>query len=766
MKKTLAMVGYAGLVGLTPLLAQAYAGEGAASSAPAAEPDRGLQEIVVTARRREEFLTEVPVSITAMTSDYIAKQNIQTFADYATKLPNVSFQYGGDRNTDSVGINGGRATVIRGVSGTLTTAYYIDDTPIPSTVSPLASDLERIEVLKGPQGTLFGSASMGGNVRFITKKPDFSGTSGQVGLQGGKTKLGDGADFGGNASGNFVLSDRVALRASAQYLHEAGFISHSFPDGTGGLATKRGDGESDIVAGAVALRTKFTDAFEGTLSVTGQYSKMKGWPAAYTNIPSNYPVSYTLDRANDINQSFDEKWVLGAWSMNYHGEGFDIVSSTSYFNQKANQVEDNSEGTTQFFLGVFGVDFQNTPVAISGHVTNTRLTHETRVSADKLGIPGLSGTVGVYFQRERLKVAVDPMIVAGLGAAFGWPDDVLAVYTERRQRKDKALFGELNYEFLPRLTATIGVRKYQIDRTLYPDDYGGLFFTGLGLPLRENSAKGSVPKYSLSYKFGDHGNVYATASKGFRSGGPNEAYPAVCDQSIRDIGLDPANVREYQPDSIWNYELGAKNRFKDGRLSVSAAVFQMDWTKIQQRATLGCTFTLNYNAGEARIRGTEFEVAGKPFESVDLTFQAGFGYLQAKLTDAGGSQVLAAGSELLYTPRISGSLSGYYTTPISDSRNLFLQADYSHTGSVRLQEDPVGIGELRRPALDFVNARAGINFGKSEVSLYVRNLFDKRLNLGDIYSSAFPRTDGPNGRLPMAAVSRPRQIGVQYRVDF
>jgi len=183
------------VVAILPAHAQVIAASHAAADLPE------LEEVLVSARRMEEPLTVVPASITAYTSDFLQKQNIRSFADYATRIPNLTFQYGQEAE---LLWSGSRTTTIRGVSGEGTTAYYINDTPVPSTVSPQTLDLERIELLKGPQGTLFGASSMGGTLRFITKKPSLEGSTGTVQLSGGRTQDG-GFDFDTNVVGNLAV---------------------------------------------------------------------------------------------------------------------------------------------------------------------------------------------------------------------------------------------------------------------------------------------------------------------------------------------------------------------------------------------------------------------------------------------------------------------------------------------------------------------------------------------------------------------------------
>ncbi|MEJ2411126.1 MAG: TonB-dependent receptor plug domain-containing protein, partial [Novosphingobium sp.] len=216
------------------------------------------QDIVVTARRKDELLANVPASITAYSSDFLAKQNIQTFADYATKIPNVTFQYGQGSDFSATGFSGGRVTTIRGVAGANTTAYYLNDTPIPSSVSPQTLGLDRIEVLKGPQGTLFGASSMGGNLRFITRKPSLTNNSFTTEMQIGKTRSG-GADYGVEALGGVVLiPDTMALDISFGYTRESGFLKRRFPDpsAAGAFITKDDQGRSDAFTGSLTLRTR------------------------------------------------------------------------------------------------------------------------------------------------------------------------------------------------------------------------------------------------------------------------------------------------------------------------------------------------------------------------------------------------------------------------------------------------------------------------------------------------------------------------------
>src|SRR5580693_7065927 len=203
-----------------------------ATDAAAADTE-SLDTITVTARKRDESLATVPISVTVFTGQALENYNIQSFTDYATKTPNVSFSYGGG----PTGISDARTVAIRGITGQNlfgtagATGFYIDDTPVPGSVDPRVLDIDNIEVLKGPQGTLFGESSLGGNVRLVTKKPNLTEDTIGYMLEAGATSGGGSPDGGASVIGNLVLSpDRLALRVVAFGNHDAGYLTRTFPN--------------------------------------------------------------------------------------------------------------------------------------------------------------------------------------------------------------------------------------------------------------------------------------------------------------------------------------------------------------------------------------------------------------------------------------------------------------------------------------------------------------------------------------------------------
>lgn len=740
------------------------------TAAPAPSAD-----IVVTARRKEESLVNVPASITAYSADFMKKANIQTFADYATKIPNLTFEYGQGTDYSTVGFVGGRQTTIRGVAGANTTAYYINDTPVPASISPQTLDLDRIEVLKGPQGTLFGASSMGGNLRFITKQPSLNSNSYTLQLQGGGTR-GDGFDTDDAAVANVVLvPGSLSLNTAVGYTRESGFISRRFPDASGNLVTKGGQGRGDTYSASAALRWKVTNSLEASLSGFGQIYNLHGFPAAYVPLPAYKPVSYTLDRDRDVQEFSHDKWGLGAFVLRYSGEGFNVVSSTSYFARRTREREDLTEANN-YYLAYYFPPYDpaaaGNPALYTDSISeDRRFTEENRLSFDEGAIlPHLSGIVGVFYQHKFTSFYQPAIPVPELGAA-GFDPNYITDQKFDVHQDDTAVFGELYYEIVPKLTLTVGIRHYWNTQKADPLVATGIFNSPGGdyYPARKYKQSGWVPKLVLSYKPSNDATFYVSASKGFRPGGSQPRLPDFCQADLSALGRTQDDTEQFDSDTLWSYEVGAKRRIAGGRLNVSAAGFQIDWSNIQQQVQLSnCGLNFVSNAGKARLRGGELAVNGRPIADVPFTIQLGLGYIDGVLKDP-GLIPQAANTQLTEVPRWTGTIGANYEHPISDEATFFISADYSYTSSVKVVNSAGGF--LERQPFNFVNGNAGVRFGHSQILVYAKNLLDERLNLGALYPAGFERVEvidvqGGTQRLPRAAVSRPRQLGVQYRLDF
>ena len=589
------------------------------TAAPAAAESTTLETITVSARKRDESLATVPEAITVFTSqtwDY----NIQSFDDYATKTPNISFAYGGG----PTGIADARTVAIRGITGQNlfgtagATGFYIDDTPVPGSVDPRVLDIDNIEVLKGPQGTLFGESSLGGNVRLITKRPDLSSDSIGYMLQAGATSGGGSPDGGAGVIGNMVLvPDRVAVRVVLFGNHDAGYLTRTFPTTPQNATTADAleipyetvprtsvgnQGAQTSYGGSVAALFKITDDFEARLRVMYQDTDMHGFPATFAPLPGFAPV-YTLNRAFDVQPDAMDRWALPSLELKYKGDGFSVVSSTSYFYRHTHDLEDSTYGTEQVFGPYYGVTaLQNQPFTWDGERYHNQTTEELRLSWDP--IHNLSGTVGAFYSYTRSLFFIPDTYATGLPAAsiggfYGpWPNDLIWTQNNPGTQKDASVFGELYYKFLEKFSLTVGARKYWLKQTT---DYTANGFLNVGATAsnpQENKENGTDPKVGLSYQATDAAMVYASASKGFRAGGAQANFPA-CTLP----GLPINDIEHIQSDTLWSYEAGTKVQIPQTGILFTAAGFHINWDNLQQQVALPCGYYLQLNGGSALING-------------------------------------------------------------------------------------------------------------------------------------------------------------------
>src|SRR5580692_5668607 len=325
-------------VALLAVMLAAAAPAGAQEQASATENNGAIETVVVSARKREESIAEVPTSITAFTAETLKDYNIQSFTDYATKTPNMSFSYGGG----PTGFADARTVAIRGITGQNlfgtagATGFYIDDTPVPGSIDPRVVDLASIEVLKGPQGTLFGESSLGGNVRLITRQPNLNESGLGYMAQAGATSGGGSADGGANAIANIVIvPSSVAMRGGVFGNHDAGYLTRTYPTDPDDACTANpalscprtsvGDqGAATSYGGSAAVLWRASDALDVKLRVMFQDQKYYGFPATCAPLPTFEPV-YTLNRAFNVQSRAEDKWTMPTLDLKYSGQGWSVT---------------------------------------------------------------------------------------------------------------------------------------------------------------------------------------------------------------------------------------------------------------------------------------------------------------------------------------------------------------------------------------------------------------------------------------------------------
>jgi iron complex outermembrane recepter protein len=752
------------LSGSPPALAQ--------EQATATEAGSEMETVIVSARKRQESLAEVPTSITAFTAESLKDYNVQSFTDYATKTPNMSFSYGGG----PTGIADARTVAIRGITGQNlfgtagATGFYIDDTAVPSSLDPRVVDLASIEVLKGPQGTLFGASSLGGNVRLITRQPDLNKSDFGYMAQAGITSGGGSVNAGGNFISNLVLTPgTLAMRVVLFINHDAGYLTRTYPTEPNGpgasdpfvdvARTSVADqGAVSTGGGSLAFLLRASDRLDIRLRVMFQDSKDHGFPATFAPLPAFEPI-YRLDRAFNVQPYATDTWTLPSLDLKWNGSGYSVVWANSYFYRHTHDVEDSSYGTQQVLTGGFynvaGLAPQ--PYLWDGQHYHDQFTSEARLSFDP--IHNISGTFGLYYSNTHSKFYIPPTYAQGLtnatvgGAPAGdvctppCQGDLIWTQSNPGTQEDKSIFGELYWKFLEKWTLTLGARQYWLKQTTDFTADGFLNFGPTPSAPQNNSQSGLNPKFALALQATESTMVYASASKGFRAGGA-QPFLTFCSEP----GLPIDDITHLKSDTLWTYEAGAK--VQASSVLLSAAAYHIDWTNLQQQVALPCGYYLQINGNKARINGGELEASGRV--AGGLTYRVGLGYEDTSITDPGplASVGVPPNSRISGVPALTAFVGGIYTHPLSTTLEGFVSADYSYTGN----STSLLVGGSGTPTP--VATRAGYSL------VNIRNLFNAKPNLGDIGYVGYAQYDQAGHVIPQVATLQPLTAMLQYTKSF
>jgi len=762
-----------------------------------------LAEVVVTAEKRSESQQSVPMSMTTFGSAALQEKSINDFFDYATKVPNLSFAQTGD------GVGTARTIAIRGISGDNVTAMYIDDMPLPDSLDPRVLDVDNIEVLRGPQGDLYGARSMGGVVRIITKQADFQNFSATVHGGASTTSHTDQPNYTLDEVVNIPLvTDTVALRLSSFYDEEAGYFKRSycanpatvgiscFPLSTTGMTTVKNIGAIDTSGGAITLAIKATDNLTITPRVMIQRANYNGFPMAdFNTTPGNgygfpvpatgasapsemEPTSFTQARMFNTPEGGTDRWDLYSVGVHWTTDLGELVSSTAYFDRRVDETENEAEFLWAAVTGGAGGSPQ--PSSIEEIKNYQRFVEEVRFASSLKG--PLQFVAGAYYSdyHGALPFASEypGATLPGLDATLLGPGngtltpgyaDLVFKQDFHTDIQEPALFGNVSYAFTEAFKATVGLRWYSVKTTSSGYEEG--LVTGGGpaviSPQITNTERGVNPKLELDYHFDLDHMVYGLASKGFRPGGLVPVVPAGaagtgtdCVAALRaiDPNINLSQTRSYKSDSLWNYEIGAKTSWLDHRVTLDAAAFYIDWKNLQQEILLSCGFQYIANVGSATSKGGEMELRARPFQP--LEFSAGIGYQDAKIKATGPGSPQTVGSPIYNVPDWTANMAATYTMPLTADWVLVSGADYSYVGrSYSANNDPANPRE--RPSYRLINGRLALQRGEFEVALVGKNLADELTNLGDNRSIA---AETP-GR-PRLFVNQPRTIGIEVRQSF
>lgn len=769
--------GAAGLAGACLLLCSWHQAAYAQADKAAEATARG--ELVVTAQRREEPILDVPVSVSAYSAEAIEQMGADTVADIARATPNFTIAPDGVLGVGQPAIRG-----IYSPAGSATVGLYVDDVPIQIRSLGFSGnadlrmfDLERIEVLRGPQGTLFGANSMGGTVRFITRAPELERASGYARLELAATRSGAPSLEAQAAAGAVLAPGRLGLRIGAYYRRDGGHVDR-VARGSGALIKQNAD-DAEATALRFAARAALAETLELLPSLLVQRVRRNDLPFFESSLGRHRQAFVSAQPGEDLVllPSLTAKIDLGKATL---------TSVTALLDRRDRQTADYSTIFGELVLG--GAVPGLAPEGGTRSLTDVRqrgLTQEIRLAS--ASDAALRWTLGGFHRRGRVRLTqavVEPGMAelartylgASVEAVFGvplLPGGVSYRGFEHVAETQFSAFGELTLPLSRTLEATAGARLSRSRlrlRVLSEGPYAGGRAADAGIGTQSETP--FTPRVGLNYRPAPNALLYMSASKGFRAGGANAPVPAdPCSADLASLGLGEAPT-SFKSDQLWSYELGAKATLARGRLMVSAAAFQIDWDGIQQLVTLpNCGFSYVDNLGEARSRGFELELDARPTRRLRLAASLGFIDARFRRTLAGGGPateaalIVARGDRVPMTPRWSLRLVAEQGAPLGSGRRAYARAEFQYRSAYRRAPSRAALGynplTYHGEAYGSLQLRAGVDAERWRLSLFVENLTNDRSILFN--SADLAPVSGFSLR---QTTLRPRTVGLSCSVQL
>jgi iron complex outermembrane recepter protein len=773
------LAGFAGLVTAT-VLAQLAAAAPAAATSESTGNDTGLAEITVTAEKYKSTIQDTPISLSAMSGDQLAAAGITSIEGLAHDVPGLSTRSAGPGLTEyearGLASNGGAAPTV---------GFYLDEIPLSPpalsqsgkvVIDPNLYDVERVEVLRGPQGTLYGSGSMGGTIKVITNKPKLDTFEGSVQATLSDTQ-GGGGNYGGNLMLNLPIGKTLALRVVASDLYRSGWIDlvtlNPFPislatSSYGSLTNApvqsviRKANDERLSSGRASLLFQPTDDWSVLATAVTQHMALGGYDLldSTPTSASPGPVYNAHYEAFPFRESVHDDIHIYGLTVNANLGFADLTSATSYFDRLGWQTQDAS-------ASIFWSNHGSTPlvaVPYSEVDPSRQFTQEIRLTSHDIG--ALHWVGGVFYsslhsvwQEESSNPAV---------ASATTPDGSYFTSYNPYMVKQTAVFADGSYKITDQWKLAAGVRWYtyksQQDEFSWGVDAPYASPAVAPTLVTKASDRGFNPRVNLSYEPTKDLNLYATVSKGFRPGGANQildtAPPVNCQAGSLTFG----------PDSAWNYEIGEKAKAFDNWLTINSDLYYIKWTGVQQVITLPCGYQYYNNAGDGRAFGPELEINAKLSDAWTVSFSGA--YTDSKLTNPNASYTsflttVALRPDGVTAPCASASnCSVPIMNVVKDTASLTLtystavMSDYQITASVAdsftgTSHDVAYYFDYQLPSYNIANARVTLAHGNWSANLFIDNLTNKvaletanntsfQFNIPQVvrYSTNQPRTFG------------------------
>lgn len=813
-KPTLSLVAVAVATGLLPSLSTAQEQTSA---------DKSIETIQITATRRSGTVQEAPLNITALNDDVIAEQNIKDISDVARWVPGLSAPDQGARDDAALIVRGLNTNSSGPNSDGGTVATYVGE--IPLYINMRLVDIERVEVLIGPQGTLYGAGTLGGAIRYLPKAPDMDFTTLKV--FGDVSQMAESDSLG--AEGGFVfntplIDETLALRATLNYLNDPGFIDYNYvvrqpgtsrpdPDWSNPsevdanlMQVADANGE-ETLSTRVALRWQPNDWLDATLSYLRQNQKAEGRSIVHTqSLADNNPLSQIIgdyESAYRVEEPYERTDSLLSLEITADLGFAELVSATG----KSKWTELGQRDQTDLLIRL-DYSYEEFPA----FTAYTREQGEEKIFTQEIRLVSQydsdwSWIVGAYYNKaesdgtsSEFTPGFDAYAIVEWGAEGTLrPDALEYLSADLSEVTEKALFGELTYQATDKLEFTLGTRfyRYQVDTSsavdlpLYETVFNGRAPDSIVLDFENTRAKdnGNLLKFNTNYKFSRDVLGYLTISEGFRIGGSNgvAACPPVIDPNKQIVCALPDEVA-YEADTTTNYELGFKSSWWKNRFHFNAAIFNVDWDNAQVLgATVNGQQPITSNAGSANAKGVE--IATRAMLTDDLALYATFAHTKAKLTedapylfnvvDEPGTPLQdfydgKDGDRLPGSPETQVSFGATYTTEVLGSLLLDLSYGLTYQSDVITKVGLRADGETL-PGYSLSNIAAKLSDENWSVTFYIDNLFDKyafsavRRDKGDIGLAKFPEMNSNGTALQRNYghyLIRPRTIGLNFSYDF
>ncbi|RYD45513.1 MAG: hypothetical protein EOP63_01150 [Sphingomonadales bacterium] len=672
-------------------------------------------DIIVTAQRYEQRLQDVPLSISVIGADELSVRGTTDLKDLQYSVPGLStFEYGVGRQFVQLR---GIATTI----GSSTVGMYLDETPLGldtqgDPINVRLYDMERIEVLRGPQATLYGQGSMGGTIRYLPAAPRLDAISGSFQGESSSTRFGDSNYKAVGVLNLPIATDKLGARVVAGYERIGGFIDN--------VVTGESDVNSaDIYTVRGILLARPSERL--SLSLMGLYQKS-------TQRNQDFGVDYQTTAL--LPQPIHDRYTLLQAKASYDLDFAELSGSASYIDRRNKSVSDVSFFYAPY-LGLFGFPPGFIDRVGSASDANFNIYNgEIRLASQSDGPFGWQ--LGALYRDAKFHA---------IGTTLTEPNQspiILSSSDARYRNKSYAFYGEVNYAFTPQLKAIVGLRYFNEHKKA---DIASTNFGASSVDIGDDTFHSLNPRVNLSYEFSPRSMIFVNVAKGFRSGGFNAT----------SVGMGLVEIPPtYDSDEIWTYELGTKHQLFGNKLVLDASVYRNEWSKVQSYTFVaGTSLAAVTNAGHVQGWGFDLSATARPVP--ELTLTASYGWNNLKFDKATVDK--AVGDPVDGAVRESYSASMDFRPSLSDKVTGIFRIDYQHAGPSQITLRVFAVPPIiPRPSRDLVNLRVGVGIGPLELALFANNLFDENS----------PNLIGPLGTIHENIEQRPRVVGVSANVGF